>query len=94
MDDAAAAAATAAAVGSGAFDAAAAAGAGAGAAATGPARGAHAALLQPGRGPPDHGHGHVRRGHARPGTVLQAGRRQLRAERRLRGQPRHTGTGQ
>lgn len=64
------------------------------AAATGPARGAHATLLQPGRGPPDHGHGHVRRGHARPGTVLQAGRRQLRAERRLRGQPRHTGTGQ
>lgn len=81
-------------------DAAAAVGAGAAgpasgtASATGPARGAHAALLQPGRGPPDHGHGHVRRGHARPGTVLQAGRRQLRAERRLRGQPRHTGTGQ
>lgn len=46
---------------------------------SGPARGAHAAVLQLGPAPPDHRHRDVRRGTAGPRALLQAGRRQLRA---------------
>jgi len=55
---------------------------------------ADTALLQLGRRPPDHRHRDLWRGFAGPRALLQAGRSQLGAQRRLRGQSRHTGTGE
>jgi len=47
----------------------------------GMAGGADAAVLQLGRGPPDHGHRDLWPGPAGPRTLLQAGRSQLGAQR-------------
>jgi len=47
------------------------------------AGGADAAVLQLGRGPPDHRHRDLWPGPAGPRTLLQAGRSQLGAQRRL-----------
>lgn len=58
-----------------------------------PVGGAHAAVLQLGRGPSDHRHRDLRRGRPGRRALLQTRRCQLRAQRRLRGQPRHTRTG-
>lgn len=66
---------------------------GAAASSPGLAGGADATVLQLGRGPPDHRHRDLWPGPAGPRTLLQAGRSQLGTQRRLRGQPRHTGTG-
>lgn len=61
---------------------------------SGPAGNTHAAVFQLSRGSPDHGYSHLRPGTAGPWTLLQVGRGQFRAERRLRRKPRHTGTGE
>lgn len=60
----------------------------------GSAGGVDAAVLQLGRGPSDCRHRDMWRGPAGARALLQAGRGQLGAQRRLRRQSRHTGTGE